>query len=528
MAVNLPNSNNGNVNLNVDETLYIQNADTDFILEGTDDAIDVFASGIELVIRGTVGSDFDDGVDISDLETNNTIVIASTGIVSGQDEGLEVGGSLHNITNNGKIVSANDDGIDILAGDNNTLNNFGEIVGGETGVETTGNNNSIFNEGQIVGTNGQAVSVDGNNNQVFNSGQLHSHFAAAVLFATELLETNTLFNSGAISGTDGDGNAVVGGDGDEHVINEGTINGNVFLGAGDDLFNGTGGEISGSVAGGAGDDTYVVDDPTINLVENLDEGNDTVVADTSFNLGENFEHLNLVGDGDHNAIGNNLANVINGNIGDNNIDGRGGDDVIRGGGGDDTLLGGGGDDRVIGNAGDDTANGGSGDDDVLGSDGNDVLRGGGDDDGIGGGAGNDRLFGGSGDDRLFGGSGDDELTGGAGRDVLFGGPDADTFVYNSLVDSPVGTGNRDRIQHYSSAQGDQIDLSGIDADVNTAGDDGFTFIGTSGFSGTAGELRVADVGPNLIVMGDVDGNGTADFEIFIANTAGISAGDFVL
>jgi Ca2+-binding RTX toxin-like protein len=83
-----------------------------------------------------------------------------------------------------------------------------------------------------------------------------------------------------------------------------------------------------------------------------------------------------------------------------------------------------------------------------------------------GGPGNDVLRGGSGDDRLLGGTGEDVLVGGLGqRRADRGGADADRFVYNSVQESPLGAANRDRINDFSSAQGDRIDLSGIDADV---------------------------------------------------------------
>jgi hypothetical protein len=43
------------------------------------------------------------------------------------------------------------------------------------------------------------------------------------------------------------------------------------------------------------------------------------------------------------------------------------------------------------------------------------------------------------------------------------------------------------------------------------GDDDFTLIGVSNFSGTKGELRESYSGGNTIVSGDVNGDGHADF-----------------
>jgi serralysin len=92
----------------------------------------------------------------------------------------------------------------------------------------------------------------------------------------------------------------------------------------------------------------------------------------------------------------------------------------------------------------------------------------------------------------------------------------------------VGAG-RDRINDFNSAQGDLIDVSGIDANVNTGIDNSFTFIGTSAFTGVAGELRFdSTAAGNSIVSGDIDGDGNADFEIFVADVTVLTAGDFLL
>lgn len=66
MAVLLNDDINGNTNLSIDDTLYLVR---DFIeiLDNNDDGIDVFASGTELVVRGTVGSDTENGIHINDL-----------------------------------------------------------------------------------------------------------------------------------------------------------------------------------------------------------------------------------------------------------------------------------------------------------------------------------------------------------------------------------------------------------------------------------------------------------------------------
>jgi serralysin len=119
--------------------------------------------------------------------------------------------------------------------------------------------------------------------------------------------------------------------------------------------------------------------------------------------------------------------------------------------------------------------------------------------------------------------GADTLTGGGGADTLMGGTGNDRFVFTALSDSP--TSGQDRISGF--VVGDLIDLSGIDADAVTGGDQAFSFIGTAAFS-AAGQLRYANVGGVLQVTGDVDGDGTADFRIDVTGVSSLASSDFTL
>ncbi len=98
----------------------------------------------------------------------------------------------------------------------------------------------------------------------------------------------------------------------------------------------------------------------------------------------------------------------------------------------------------------------------------------------------DVLTGGSGANNLYGWTGDDRLDGGAGADILVGGGGADSFVFSSVADAPARV--LDRVNDFSSAEEDRIDVSGI------TGGEG-SFIGSAAFGGTAGEVRfVTDAG----------------------------------
>lgn len=169
---------------------------------------------------------------------------------------------------------------------------------------------------------------------------------------------------------------------------------------------------------------------------------------------------------------------------------------------------------MTGTSGRDVLNGTSGADVMNGLAGNDKLN---------GYAGKDALSGGGGSDTLDGGNGADMLHGGTGKDILIGGGGADRFTFKSTADAGKGTA-QDQIRDFSRAQGDKIDLSGIDAHSGKAGNQAFSFIGSKGFSGTPGQLRYADGH----VSGDVNGDKVADFQIDIVNNHGLQGTDFIL
>lgn len=155
-----------------------------------------------------------------------------------------------------------------------------------------------------------------------------------------------------------------------------------------------------------------------------------------------------------------------------------------------------------------------------------LYLGGGNDVGYGG-ANSDILMGMLGNDTLFGGNGKDKVAGGYGADVLSGGTGPDMFIYKSTLDSSPLADLGDRITHFRSAEGDRIDLRAIDADRATDWDDAFTLI-TTAFTGVAGQLCISVSGTDLIVSGDVTGDGTADFAILVLNTATLTTTDFAL
>lgn len=290
------------------------------------------------------------------------------------------------------------------------------------------------------------------------------------------------------------------------------------------------------------------------------------------------------GEGNDSIVGGSGNDTITGAEDDDYLLGNAGNDTISGDGGNDTIEGGAGADSLSGGAnGHDlvdyhSSNGGvnvkltfgdtttgigghaagdriNGFNDVSGSDYNDTLSdtvtgtisfgynantfyGNGGNDRLNLGGGNDKGYGGDGLDTLNGGVGKDELVGGAGADVLKGGADvdilrgeagADDFVFSKLTDSGKTASTRDTIVDFKHLQGDDIDLSGLDAKSGTRGvNDAFTFIGSRAFHNTAGEVQFVDSGANLLVRGDVNGDGNADFSILLLNVQKLFSSDFIL
>jgi serralysin len=164
-----------------------------------------------------------------------------------------------------------------------------------------------------------------------------------------------------------------------------------------------------------------------------------------------------------------------------------------------------------------------GNDDITGSSVRNVLKGLGGNDLLEGLGGADDLFGGTGNDALYGGSGDDLLVGGTGFDYLTGGTGEDTFDFNSIKESVVGT-KRDVITDFHRSEFDVVDLSTIDANTLSSGNQKFTFIGAQSFHDKAGELRFS----NGVISGDTNGDGVSDFQIKMNNVTKMYADDFFL
>ncbi|HBH81921.1 MAG TPA: hypothetical protein DDY39_19005, partial [Nitrospira sp.] len=99
----------------------------------------------------------------------------------------------------------------------------------------------------------------------------------------------------------------------------------------------TGNNAANVLTGGLGNDTYVVSVGDV-IIEDTNEGTDTVQSDVGWTLGANLEHLTLMGTTAIDATGNTLNNRLAGNDAGNQLAGRAGNDTMRGGLGNDTYL----------------------------------------------------------------------------------------------------------------------------------------------------------------------------------------------
>lgn len=287
-------------------------------------------------------------------------------------------------------------------------------------------------------------------------------------------------------------------DGDNHLVNAGMIAGPVVIRPGNSvtpvnhLENAAGGIIAADGAAAA-----------IRVAAAL------ATSEVVVNDGAIYGDLNLRAMSD---------TVVNRGIIASDVRLGAGDDVYRGGGAvNGAVLGGSGNDLLKGGADDDRFDGGNGRDALHGHDGDDLLSGG------------------NGRDWLIAGAGNDFLYGGGGGDVMTGGDGNDRFFFKSLSDFAASGHGRDLITDLVPGE-DVIDLSAIDppTGIPTA----FTFVGMHDFSGTPPgssppppapfELRYEIKGNKTVVSGDVDGDGTPDFKVWLLGRMDLHASDFVL
>ena len=279
---------------------------------------------------------------------------------------------------------------------------------------------------------------------------------------------SALGGNDSLDGGAGD-DTLTGGEGNDS-IRGGSGNDSSQGGEGDDIFYNN--EGYDTIDGGGGTDWVYIDltgvaadaytvhidqlDGVLYAIEYPTSGNDVITGVENYRISNALVSFEIFGD--------NGANHLIMDAGNDTLTGRGGHDTLEAGDGTDTLNGGDGDDVLIGGASEndlrDVIYGGNGNDSIDGGYGNDELRGDAGSDTIVGGFGVDDIFGGDGNDELtgqawsdliFGGAGDDFINGGFGFDRVNGGDDADRFFHLGVSDH-----GSDWIQDYDAAEGDVL------------------------------------------------------------------------
>lgn len=141
-----------------------------------------------------------------------------------------------------------------------------------------------------------------------------------------------------------------------------------------------------------------------------------------------------------------------------------------------------------------------------------------------GGSGNDLLVGGTDHDSLSGNAGRDTLIGGLGHDTLSGGAGADIFRFTSLAEMGSASTACDTITDFRRGE-DKLDLSRIDADGSSSGDEAFgsLILVTNGSFSAAGQLRFA----GGVLYGNTDLDADAEFAIALTGVTTLSLQDLI-
>ncbi|BBH40871.1 hypothetical protein myaer102_34570 [Microcystis viridis NIES-102] len=420
-------------------------------------------------------------------------------------------------------------------GFNNTLigndgNNLLQGLAGNDNLDGKAGNDTL-----VGGAGNDTYTIDAGDTIVENANEGTDAVKAGFSYIlANTLENLTLLATGNIDGTgNSSNNSLTGNNGNNRL--EGL--------AGNDNLNG--GLGNDTLVGGSGNDNYTIDGGDT-LIENLNEGTDTVTASFTYTLGDNLENLNLSGNAAINGTGNTLNNSLNGNSGNNLLLGLEGNDSLDGKAGNDTLEGGAGDDAYTIDAGDTiTENANAGTDTVkvgfasytltanfenltltgtlaingTGNSSNNLLT--------GNNAAN-TLTGLDGNDTLLGGSGNDTLVGGNGNDVLTGGSGLEQFVLNAPgggIDSITDFRVIDDTLVVSASQ------FGGGLTVGTAIDSSQFRIGAGATTATTADHRFIYNSTNGALFFDADGSATTAMAIQLATLSpqlALTAGDFIV
>lgn len=430
-----------------------------------------------------------------------------------------------------QVLEVAGEGIDtVYAGVDFTLGAGQEVeilrASGSTGLALTGNelaNVLVGGSGADIlsgGTGDDAYAVDDAADQVFEAvGAGNDAVYTSVSYTLMDGQEIELLGSTSAAGVTLTGNAfantLIGNAGADRLYGAG----------GDDTLYGAGG--LDVLSGGDGNDTYGVDVAGEQVIEAPGGGTDTVYAFVDFALGtgQEVEYLMAATATGLTLRGNEFANFVVGNAGNDTLYGGGGDDRLSGGAGNDTVYGGAGDDFILVDSSADRVfeAPGEGTDTVcalasftLGAGQEIEFL-------LAGSPAGLALTGNALANTVVGNAGNDTLDGGGGADRLMGGAGNDTFLF----DTPLVGGTPAMIVDFTSGA-DAIALAhGVFGAAGPVG----TLAAAAFFAGIAAhdadDRIVYDAGTGRLSY-DADGNGAGAATVFATVTAGLSlsASDF--
>ena len=317
----------------------------------------------------------------------------------------------------------------VLSGTGNSLNNM--LTGSTVGNSLTG----LLGDDTLDGGGGADGLFGGLGNDTYVVDNVGDVITEGVAEGADSVQSSVTYSLSAnVENLTLTGTAVINGTG--NLLNN-VLTGNI---ANNVLDGGVGAD---TLTGGLGNDSYVIDNTSDVIIENIAEGLDSVHSAVTYSLSANVENLTLTGAAVINGTGSAVDNILIGNSANNVLTGLLGNDTLNGGVGADTLIGGLGNDAyLVDNTSDAIAeNSAEGLDSVqsvvtyslsanvenLTLTGSAVI------DGTGSAVDN-VLTGNSANNALTGLLGNDTLDGGVGADTLIGGAGNDTYVIDNALD----------------------------------------------------------------------------------------------
>jgi hypothetical protein len=342
---NIANNGTGQINSNAGSGI-VATGSRDVIfnvgsISALDDAIVSTGSRTKITNDGNISSNSGSGIvsrgNLSSVINTATISCSSDGIVSTGDGtkiantativswtgvGIRSTGDSATISNS-TTVNAKTIGI-LSTGDDAVIRNLGSVGADKVGIRIIGDDASVITTAHV--TAAIALSISGSGTKVTIDNEITGTAKSHATIEVDAAGVTTIINRAAVNASLS-GVVIDAGRGSEHIVNTGSLYGDVKLGGGNDVFSALKGEVSGKVYGGNGNDTYIVGIP-LEIREKANGGTDTVESKFTYTLGANLENLTLIGKGTMDATGNRLANRIEGNAGNNHLTGGGGNDVF--------------------------------------------------------------------------------------------------------------------------------------------------------------------------------------------------------